>query len=292
MEANRSGNNNVNERSNGGVLQRGPGGQARYWILTIPQHLFTPYLPSQLSYIIGQLELGTNNDEGRREGYLHWQVVVGFKRTVRLAAVRKLFGPVHAEVTRSEAAEEYCWKEETRVEGTQFRLGTKSLKRNCETDWDAIRQNAKDGNFEEIPADVYIRCYSSLKKIASEFSKPQPIERVCKVFVGPTGTGKSRRAWEEATFEAYPKSPTSKFWDGYRGQENVVIDEFRGQIEISHLLRWLDRYPVLVEIKGSSEVLKAERIWITSNLAPEDWYPNVDEGTKQALLRRLQVTRF
>jgi len=219
---------NSNNRENG-QRTRGSRDQARYWMVTIPHHHFTPFLPNGVTYIIGQLELG----EG---GFLHWQVVAGFKRAVRKAAVRKLFGPFHCESTDSEAAEEYCWKEDTRVEGTQFKLGSKALKRNCEKDWDAIRQSAKDGKLEEIPADVYIRSYSSLKKIASEFSRPQPIERVCKVFVGPTGTGKSRRAWEEATFEAYPKGPTSKFWDGYRGQENVVIDEFRGQIEVSLLL--------------------------------------------------------
>jgi len=199
--------------------------QARYWILTIPHHQFTPYLPPGVTYIVGQLELG----EG---GFLHWQLVAGFKKPTRLAAIRKLFGDVHAEITRSEAAEEYVWKEDTRVEGTQFRLGTKAIKRNSDVDWDRVRQLAKDGNMEEIPSDIYIRSYTSLKKIASEFSRPQPMERKCRVFVGPTGTGKSRRAWEEATFEAYPKSPTSKFWDGYRGQENVVIDEFRGQIEV------------------------------------------------------------
>jgi len=259
--------------------------QARYWILTIPQHQFTPFLPTGVTYIVGQLELG----EG---GFLHWQLVAGFKRAVRLAAVRKLFGDVHAEVTRSEAAEEYVWKEDTRVEGTQFKLGTKALKRNSETDWDQVRQYAKEGKLEEIPSDIYIRSYTTLKKIASEFSRPEPMERKCFVYVGPTGTGKSRRAWLEATFEAYPKSPTSKFWDGYRGQEQVVIDEFRGQIEISHMLRWLDRYPVLVEIKGSSEVLKAKEIWITSNVHPQDWYPTVDEATRNALLRRLEITLF
>jgi len=58
------------------------------------------------------------------------------------------------------------------------------------------------------------------------------------------------------------------------------------------MLRWLDRYPVLVEIKGSSEVLKAKNIWITSNMPPEDWYPTIDEPTRAALLRRLEITRF
>ena len=56
-----------------------------------------------------------------------------------------------------------------------------------------------------------------------------------------------------------PKDPRTKFWDGYRNQENVVIDEFRGAIDIAHILRWFDRYPVIVEVKGSSVVLSAKK---------------------------------
>lgn len=118
------------------------------------------------------------------------------------------------------------------------------------------------------------------------------MEREVFVFVGPTGAGKSRRAWEEATWDAYPKDPRTKFWDGYRDQCHVVIDEFRGGIDIAHLLRWFDRYPVLVEIKGSSTPLVATKIWITSNLHPRNWYPDLDYTTYLALERRLQVTEF
>jgi len=89
--------------------------------------------------------------------------------------------------------------------------------------------------------------------------------------------------------DSYPKVPSTKFWDGYQGQRVVIIDEFRGDIGISNLLRWFDRYPVLVEIKGSSTVLCAEEIYITSNLTPRDWYRDLDEATVDALLRRLNV---
>ena len=72
----------------------------------------------------------------------------------------------------------------------------------------------------------------------------------------------------------------------------VILDEFRGDIDISHLLRWLDRYPVIVELKGSSAPLVAEKIWITSNLHPSSWYPLLDAATYAALERRLQITHM
>lgn len=143
-----------------------------------------------------------------------------------------------------------------------------------------------------IPADVQVRCYHSLRSITRDHLVPAALEKKVKVFWGVTGSGKSRLAWQEAGLTAYPKGATSKFWDGYRSHAHVVIDEFRGQIGISHMLTWLDRYPCIVEIKGSSVCLCATHIWICSNLHPKDWYPDIDQMTLDALLRRLEITEF
>lgn len=211
--------------------------------------------------------------------------------TIRLA--RQYLGTTgHLELSRSEAAEAYVWKEETRIPGTQFELGRKPHRRNNGADWDAIWDSAKSGSILDVPANVRVQHYRTLRTIAADYSEPIAMERRVYVFCGRTGTGKSRRAWGEAGLHAYPKDPRSKFWDGYRDQEHVVIDEFRGGIDISHILRWLDRYPVLVEIKGSSTPLVAIKIWITSNLHPSLWYPDLDQETKDALLRRLEIVEF
>lgn len=125
-----------------------------------------------------------------------------------------------------------------------------------------------------------------------DYAQPQAIEREVFVFYGPTGSGKSRRAWSETAslgLPTYSKDPRTKFWCGYRGQELVVIDEFRGGIDIAHLLRWFDRYPCSVETKGGSVPLCATKFWITSNLHPRDWFPELDGATYLALERRLQI---
>lgn len=125
-----------------------------------------------------------------------------------------------------------------------------------------------------------------------DYAQPTAIEREVFVFYGPTGSGKSRRAWSETAslgLPTYSKDPRTKFWCGYRGQELVVIDEFRGGIDIAHLLRWFDRYPCSVETKGGSTPLCATKFWITSNLHPRDWFPELDGATYLALERRLQI---
>lgn len=261
--------------------------QTKIWLLTIPRADWTPCLPPGVAYCKGQCESGGTT------GYEHWQLIAYFKRTVRLRAVKSVFAnTAHCEPSRSAAADAYVEKEETRIEGTQFEFGTKPVRRNSAHDWEEIRSKAIEGRISEVPADVYIRCYSALRRISADHMRPEPQERMVHVYWGPTGTGKSRRAWNEAGLDAYPKDPLSKFWDGYSGQEHVIIDEFRGTVNISHVLRWFDRYPVIVEIKGSSVPLKARVIWITSNLHPREWYPDLDEKTLEALLRRLNIIKI
>lgn len=261
--------------------------KARFWFLTIPHADFLPYLPSKCVWIRGQLERGA---AGGDAGYLHWQLVAGFPSQQRLAAVKRVFGPTaHAEPCRSDAADAYVWKAETRVDGTQFELGTKPFRNNSSDDWAAVKKAACEGRLDSVPDRIFVSHYRTLRTIAADYCQPTAIQRSVRVFWGATGVGKSRRAWEQAGLDAYPKDPNTKFWCGYRNHAHVVIDEFRGRIDVSHLLRWLDRYPVIVEVKGSATVLSATAIWITSNLNPRDWYPELDEETKLALLRRLEI---
>jgi len=284
-----------------------PAPQNRYFLLTIPQHDFVPWLPPTVAYIKGQLESG---NEG---GYLHWQLLAIFERKLTVTAVKNVFGrTAHVEPSRSQAADAYVWKEETRVAGTQFELGTKPFRRNSQTDWESVRVSAKRGALDginhlipylhwlgiiistalDIPADIFVRCYGQLRKIAEDYVEPTAIVREVYCYWGDAGTGKSRRAWEEAGLDAYPKCPRSKFWCGYRSHRHVVIDEFRGGIDVSHFLRWLDRYPVIVDTKGGATSLRAEKIWITSNLSPDEWFPGISQETLAAIRRRMTIVHY
>lgn len=260
--------------------------QGRYWSIT-KFNEWIPRLPKHAAYIKGQKEIGNNTE---RE---HWQVMVIFGKNVRLKSVKEAFdGECHAELSRSDALDAYVWKEDTRIPGTQFEFGNKPIRRSVKHDWDVIWELAKKNDLASIPKSVLVPHYRTIQAIARDFLEPSAMDRRINVYWGGTGLGKSRKAWTEAGMDAFPKDPRTKFWDGYRDQSNVVIDEFRGDISVSHMLRWTDRYPVIMEVKGSSRAMKVENIWITSNLDPRDWYPMLDEPTKQALLRRFNITHF
>jgi len=129
-----------------------PSPQFSMWLLTVPVADFvsTDALPNNVKYIKGQQEVGAGT------GYQHWQLFVSTTR-MTLVALKRIFPTAHIEPTRSVAAEAYVFKEDTRVEGTQFEIGVKPFKRNSKTDWNAVRTNAQEGSFESIPDDVFVR---------------------------------------------------------------------------------------------------------------------------------------
>ena len=196
-----------------------------WWIVTAPESDYqdpSDGLPDAIKYVRGQLEIGES-------GFRHWQLCVCLKSKRGTSFVRNLFGGrAHVEPTRSSAARDYVWKDNTRVDGTQFEYGDLPHRRNAETDWEAIWDAAKKAEIDSVPPQIRVCHYGNLRRIASDHCTTVAMERRCLLFYGRTGTGKSRRAWDEAGVDAYSKDPRTKFWDGYRGETNVVIDEFRG----------------------------------------------------------------
>ncbi len=126
------------------------------------------------------------------------------------------------------------------------------------------------------------------------------------VFWGDTGTGKTKRVYEEQKFEDVYKldvSNTGVWWNGYTGQKVLLIDDFYGWIRYGQLLNILDGYPLRLDIKGDFTIAKFERVYITSNEHPNMWYAKKwKEGhalgeecppMKPALRRRLsQIVKF
>ena len=66
---------------------------------------------------------------------------------------------------------------------------------------------------------------------------------------------------------------TDKWWDGYKGEDTVIFDDFKGSSMRLHEFQMvIDRYPMQVEIKGAFVDLSATRYVFTSNKHPREWY--------------------
>lgn len=263
--------------------------QARWYILTIKSTDWNPseVLPPGVDYIKGQKEIGES-------GYEHWQFVAHFAKKIRLSGAKAVFVPsAHVEPTRSEAAIEYCFKEETRVEGTQFEYGKFPLSRKRPADWEQVWTLAKQGKIEDIPPDIRIKQYNVIRKIEKDFMVPPPdIDDVCGIwYYGVPGSGKSFLSRQQYP-NAYLK-PCNKWWDGYQGQDNVLIDDLDLNHKVlgHHLKIWADKYSFIAENKGSGMCIRPKKIIVTSNYSIYQIFAE-DPVLCQALMRRFICTYF
>lgn len=262
-----------------------PTPQGRYWRATIPVSCgYIPELKGNLCYLHGQQEIGES-------GYHHWQLLAVTSRKVTMAQLKcDLVPQANVELTRSAAYNDYCFKDDTAVPNTRFQYGQLPRSKARPADWDAIYSDAVAGRLDSIPKDVLIRNYSAIKRIRVDNCTPPMRPGVTvKCYWGPTGTGKTHRAFDEAGANFYIKNSRTKWWDGYQGQPNVIIDEFSGSIDVTYLLNWFDKYPCFAEVKGFSVPLQAVNFWITSNIDPMFWYSDINPSHREALLRRMQV---
>lgn len=260
--------------------------QALYWIGTVnEQHgEFTPptNLPNNVVWLRGQKETGAS-------GNVHWQLFAAFDKKVRLNGVKTTICNGHWEPTRSSAAEQYVFKEDTAIPGTRFELGSKKFNPAVSTDWVKLKDLAKLGELAkclELSPEATIRCYSSLKHIARDFmEKPKDLDMTMNLWIyGPPGVGKSHWVREQYP-DIYPKM-CNKWWCGYQGQKNVLIDD----LDLSHsclghhIKIWADKYSFINESKAHSSWIRPERIIVTSNYKPEDiWH---DPVLAEAIKRR------
>lgn len=115
-------------------------------------------------------------------------------------------------------------------------------------------------------------------------------------FWGPTGSGKSRTAFHSYTTKShYVYNVEDKgWWEAYEGQSTVILDDFRGQISYSQLLRLTDRYAMTVPRRGRRPVpFVSKRLIVTSALPPAQVFHNLAEhDSLEQLYRRFKVFEF
>lgn len=140
---------------------------------------------------------------------------------------------------------------------------------------------AKHGRFAEM-------CFQASLKVRT---RPwRELEVI--IHYGATGTGKTRTPYDLGAYKWEPSSP--EWWDGYDGEDILLIDEFYGQLKPSRLLALLDGYQLRLPIKGGHTYAQWTKVYITSNVAPVEWFSDkVPNEVKLALKRRItKIVKF
>lgn len=243
-----------------------------------------------VTYCVGQLEEAP--DTGRQ----HLQCFLQLKKPARLSWLKRhVHESAHWEPMKGTAQEasDYCRKEETRVMGP-WEFGTMTAKGKIMGLDDALEWVRAGRPIREIveafPA-VWVHHGRGLLDVRQRLNLEGdrrvfgPEGPEVWVLYGPSGTGKSRITAHEWP-DAFWKIPGEKWWDGYDGQETVVLDDFKdGDMRLTDLQRLLDRYPLWVEVKGGAVPMLAKRYVLTSNTHPDNWYTRADPH--KTIMRRV-----
>lgn len=244
-----------------------------------------------IEYLIFGLE-GT-----QLERTVHYQGFVCFKKRCSAKRLKRdLGGRAHVEVTGArnlEKAAVYCKKEGNFSE--YGILPKRDSGKGRRSDLLAIRDEIVSGASRREVSERYFSTWVIHRRAFGEYRSMLAPRRNTPsevfVFWGSTGVGKTRRVVDAEPGLWISPDNSLTWFDGYEGQDAVLFDDFvgcpRGQIDF--LLKMLDRYPMNVPIKGAFINWAPKRIYFTSNLPPEEWFPDLNPLRFAALLRRLKT---
>lgn len=251
-------------------------------------------LPDYVQYLVYQRERGDNGTE-------HFQGYLETDRRIRINQLKNINARIHWEARRGSQAQAvaYCQKADSRIDGPwEHGVPRESRSQGSRTDLVSVAERIAQGaDFQEIENDfpgesirfrrhIMEACRDRRRRILRRELRPN---LTVTVLWGDPGTGKTRSVYESEGIEniyTLTECHNGSIWfDGYDNESVLLIDDFRGWIKYTTLLKMLDIFPYRLPIKGSFDYAAWTKVYITSNHPIEEWY-RTDSGHCIGALRR------
>ncbi len=253
---------------------------------------------------------------GNEEKTMHTHVFIQFKNPVYFSSIMKVFPAMHIEDARGTAKEnrDYIRKEgkyentekaETNLKETFEEYGELPLEgQGRRNDMRELYMMLKDGysntQIMERNPDNILNLHSIDKarlEIQSEqFGSVRRLDLMVIYVCGSTGVGKSRDILDKhGDTDVYRITDYKNPFDTYSGENVLVFEEFRSDIQIGSMLNYLDIYPVKLPARYNNKQACYKFVYIVSNWKLEDQYRNVQREqpeTYEAFLRRIKKVRI
>lgn len=249
-------------------------------------------------------------DEVGEKGTYHTHVFIACSNAVRFSTIKNAFEGAHIECAngtshqnrdyiRKEGKWEKDKKKETNLIDTFEEFGEMPIERpGTRNDLHDLYDMIKAGmsNYDILEQNpeymMNIEKIERARQIVRE-EKYKNTFRLLEVTYlwGATQTGKTRGVMEHYGYEnVYRVTDYSHPFDGYKGQEIVVFEEFRSSLKIADMLNYLDGYPLELPCRYANKTACYTKVYIITNLPIEAQYLEIQSMhplTWQAFLRRI-----
>lgn len=255
-------------------------------------HLKSDKVATVSRYLIFGLEVAPTTGTKHIQGYIY------FDEAKSMSATKKVLGDkkVHLTAAKGNADQNktYCSKD-----GEFYEHGRKP-EQGMRNDLTGLRDMIVEGKktVEQITMEnpmAYHQYGRTLEKLEdiTQRSKYRTEMTKCRWITGGTGSGKSHEAFKNFSPDTHYVLNTEDkgWWDGYNGQETVIINDFKGEIRYGQLLQIIDKWPYSVPRRNRQPYpFTSKEVIITSINKPGDIYHNLSKGDGiDQLLRRIDI---
>ena len=116
--------------------------------------------------------------------------------------------------------------------------------------------------------------------------------RAARTVVGGAGSGKTRSVMEQYGYEnCYRVTDYKHPFDTYDGEDVIIFEEFRGGLKHGDMLNYLDGYPIKLPCRYFNRQACYTKVFILTNIPPDEQYSNIDRESRYALWRRIHEVK-
>jgi len=243
---------------------------------------------------------GCIGKEVGESGTPHLQGYLQLKKQSRIASVTKAIKDAVGKAPHTEPAKgnhaqnlEYCSKDGDVEEWGEPR--TQGKRMDLESAYKDARSDMRMIDVADRNKSAFIRYHRGIERVRQLHNEEKAedfrfVETV--VHSGPTGCGKTRNAMTVAEGERKPykiQGDQLKWWDGYEGQDVIVIDEYANNVPITVMLGLLDGYKLRLPVKGGFTYARWTKVQITTNLKRDQLHDQAKDEHREALWRRITL---
>lgn len=250
------------------------------------------------------------SDEIGENGTYHTHLYLHNNNALRFSTLKNKFEGCHFEMANGTASQnkDYVFKEgkwlddkkadtnlrDTHEEGGDIPIERQGQRNDLIDLYDMIKSGMDNYSIiDENPQFMFdIDRIERARQVIKENNYRKTFRELEVTYIfGRTKTGKTRTVMEKYGYEnVYRVTDYDHPFDGYKGQDVIVFEEFRTSLKIRDMLNYLDGYPLELPCRYSNKIACFTKVYIITNIPLHGQYSVIQQHqgeTWRAFLRRV-----